>query len=391
MLERCARNAAIFLLACALAPAVYAAPPAAATNLSVDQLDQLLKQMYGQSDVKVARRIAGIQLTERAGAARVAQWEADLPGDRSSKALMAVGDASAFLAPPAAERPSSPPPDAETRKQILARAWEYVEQTLPRFPNFFANRTTSSFAFTTEVNLHPQDAMGNALELPRGSRVKYEALGPGQASDSHEPQLFWLGSSTEEVTYRGGFEVANSPAPADAARHTAPIASVTKGEFGAILGLVLLDISQDQMVWEHWEQGPNGLLAVFSYAVPSEKSHFAVTLPDQPSETPAYHGEVAIDPASGVIGRMTLRATTSGVRFFRESSMLVEFDAIKIAGVEYVCPVHAVAMNRYFDTFEYANTAHTPVPFASNINDVLFTNYHLFRSQSRFVPGAIAP
>ena len=391
MLERWARNAAMLLLACALAPAVYAAPPAAGTSLSVDQLDQLLKQMYGQSDEKVARRIAGIQLTERAGALQLAQWEAGLAGDRSRKALMAVGDASAFLPLPAAQTPSSPAPGAETRKQILSRAWDYVEQSLPRFPNFFANRTTTSFAFTTEANLQPLDAMGNARELPRGGRVKYEALGPPQASDSREPQLFWLGSSTQEVTYRGGFEVANSPAPASAAAHIAPIESVTNGEFGAFLGLVLLDISQDKMVWERWEQGPSGLLAVFSYAVPSERSHFALTLHGQPSEAPAYHGEVAIDPASGVIGRMTLLATTSGVRFFRESSMLVEYGSIEIGGVAYVCPVHAVAMIRYFDTFEYANTAHTPVPFASSINDVLFTNYHLFRSQSHFVPGAIAP
>ncbi len=390
MLERCARNAAILLLACAPAPAIFAAPPAAATNLSIDQLDQLLKQMHGQDDVKVARRIAGIQLTERAGAARLAQWEADLPGDRSRKALMEVGDASAFLDLPAAETPSPPPPDAETRKQILARAWDYVEQTLPRFPNFFANRTTTSFAFTTKSNLNPPDLMGSPHETPRGRRLSYEALGPAQASDSPEPQLFWLGSSTKEVTYRSGMEVANSPAPAPAASR-APIESETNGEFGAFLGLVVLDIPQEQTVWEHWERGPNGVLAVFRYAVPSEKSHFAVTFTDQPPELPAYHGEIAIDPASGVIGRMTLLATTSGVRFFRETFMLVEFASIEIAGVAYVCPVHAVAMNRYFDVFEYANTAHTPVPFASNLNDVSFTKYHLFRSEAHIVSGAIGP
>ena len=245
MLERCARKGAILLLACAPAPAIFAAPPAAATNLSVDQMDQLLKQMYGQSDVKVARRIAGIQLTERAGAARLAQWEADLPGDRSRKALMEVGDASAFLDLPAAETPSLPPPDAETRKQILARAWDYVEQTLPRFPNFFANRTSISFAFTTKSNLNPSDLLGNLHGTPRGRRLSYEALGPAQASDSPEPQLFWLGSSTKEVTYRSGMEVANSPAPAPAASR-APIESETNGEFGAFLGLVVLDIPQEQ-------------------------------------------------------------------------------------------------------------------------------------------------
>jgi hypothetical protein len=380
----------MLLLACAAAPAIFAAPAAAATHLSVDQLEDLLKQMYGQDDVKVARRIAGVQLTERAGAARLAQWEADLPGDRSRKALMAVGDASAFLAPPAAETPRPPPPDAETGKQILARAWDYVEQTLPRFPNFFANRTTTWFAFTTKSNLHPPDLMGNPHETPRSRRFRYEALGPAQANDSQEPQLFWLGSFTQEVTYRGGMEVANSPAPAAAAR-PAPMQMDTNGEFGAFLGLVVLDIPQDKMVWEHWEREPKGLLAVFSYAVPSERSHFALTLPDQPPELPAYHGEIAIDPASGVIGRMTLLATTSGPGFFRETFMLVEFASIEIGGVAYVCPVHAVAMNRYFDVFEYANTAHTPVPFASNINDVLFTNYHRFRSESHIVSGATGP
>jgi hypothetical protein len=390
MLKECARNGAILLLACAAAPAIFAAPPAAATNLSIDQLDQLLKEMYGQGDVKVARQLAGIQLTERAGAAQMAQWEAALHGDRSRKALMAVGDASAFLAPPAAETPSPPPPGAETSKQILARAWDYVEQTLPRFPNFFANRTTTSFAFTTKSNLHPPDLMGNPHETSRSGRFRYEALGPAQASDPQMPQLFFLGSSTQEVTYRGGMEVANSPAPAAAARR-APIQLDTNGEFGAFLGLVVLDISQDQVVWEHWEQGANGLLAVFRYAVPSEKSHFAVTLPDQPSESPAYHGEIAIDPASGAIGRMTLLATTSGVNFFRETSMLVEFAAIEIAGVAYVCPVHAVAMNRYFNVFEYGNTAHTPVPFASSINDVSFTNFHRFRSEAHIVSGATGP
>jgi hypothetical protein len=390
MLKRCARKGAILLLVCAPVPAIFAAPPAAATNLSIDQLDQLLKEMYGQDDVKVARRIAGIQLTELAGAARLAQWEADLPGDRSRKALMAVSDASAFLDPPTAETPSPPPPDAETGKQILSRAWDYVEQTLPRFPNFFANRTTTSFAFTTKSNLHPPDLMGNPYETPRSRRFRYEVLGPAQASDSQEPQLYWLGSSTREVTYRGGLEVANSPAPAPAAGR-APMQLDTNGEFGAFLGLVVLDIPQEEMVWEHWERGANGLLAVFRYAAPSEKSHFALTLPDQPPELPAYHGEIAIDPASGVIWRMTLLATTSGIGFFRESSMLVEFASIEIAGVAYVCPVHAVAMDRYFNTFEYGNTAHTPVPFASNLNDVSFTNYHRFRSESHIVFGATGP
>ncbi|MGB0065114.1 MAG: hypothetical protein WBP85_11770, partial [Terracidiphilus sp.] len=314
-----------------------------------------MKQLYGQNDAKAARRIAGIQLAERAGAAWLAQWQAELPGDRSRKALMAVAAASAFLAPPASETPSQPQPDAEATKQTLVRAWEYVEKTLPRFPNFFADRTTTSFAFTTDSFLSPLDVLSDRHEALPNTRFMHEVLGPGRSSDSEGPQLFYLGSATQEVTYRGGNEVANSP-QAVKNRPATTIQMNTSGEFGPILGLVLSDISQAQMVWSHWERGPSGPLAVFNYSVPSEKSHFAVTFTDQPAELPAYRGEIAIDPASGVIWHMTLLATTSGVGMFRESSMLVEYASVNIGGAAYVCPVHSVAMNRYFDTFEYANT-----------------------------------
>ncbi len=385
----CARKGTYLLLVCASLSASFAASPPAPTGLSIDQFDRLLTDLQWENDAKIARRIAGVHLTERAGAARIAEWQAGLSGDRSRKALMAVADASAFLAPPASETPLQPQPDAESTKQMFARTWNYVRETLPRFPDLFADRTTTSFAFTTDSFLHPLDVLGNLHETMRNQRFMHEVLGPGRSSDSLEPQLFYLGSSTEEVTYRGGTEVANSPQAVNGP-HAATIQMNTSGEFGPILGLILTDISQDQVVWSHWERGSRGPLAVFSYSVPSAKSHFAVTFTDGPAELPAYHGEIAIDPASGVIWHMTLLATTSGMGFFRESSMLVEFASVEIGGVAYVCPVHSVAMNRYLDTFEYSNTAHTPVPFATSMNDVSFTHYHLFRSRTHIITGATA-
>ena len=392
LLARVARKGMCLLLVCASIKGSFAASPPPATALSLDQLDQLLTELQWQSDAKLARRISGIHLTERADAARIAKWQAQLSGDRSRKALMAVADESAFLAPPTSETPTDPQPSAETAKQIVARAWDYVRKSLPRYPDFFADRATTSFAFATDSFLHPLDVFGNAHEPPQTRHFAHEVLGPDKSSDSTEPQLIFLGASSQEVTYRGGMEVANSPqaAMSPAAPSAPPIQMNTKGEFGSILGLVLSDFSQDQLVWSHWERGTHGLLGVFDYSVPSEKSHFAVTFTDGPPELPAYHGELAVDPESGVIWRMTLDATTSGVGLFRESSMLVEFAFVEIGGKAYVCPVHSVAMNRYFDTFEYANTAHTPVPFALSINDVSFMHYHQFRSQSHIITGAAA-
>ncbi|MGD0739031.1 MAG: hypothetical protein ABR957_05505 [Terracidiphilus sp.] len=387
---------ACWLLAGALAPLILAAPPPAATNLTVDQLDQLLKQIHGQSDARVARQITGVKLTERASAERIARWEADLAGERSREALMVVADVSAFLAPPAAELPTTPAPDARTQQQILTRCRDYVNQIVPRLPNYFALRTTTSFEFTTAQKLVSQPLADSMFQQNPGPRVHYLALGPAKSSDSPEDQFFWLGSYAEEVTYRGRTEVVNATPGTNGPPRSPLYAMSTSGDFGSVLEVIVMDFQEDQIAWDHWEQGHStqvstGPLAVFRYAVPSERSHYAVSYPNEPPNFPAYHGEVAIDPESGAVRWITLLAIDSESGYFNESSQLVEFAPTEIAGVTYICPVHSVAIVRFFEAFEYENTAHTPIPSQISINDVAFTKHHLFRSESHILSGASKP
>ena len=50
-------------------------PPAfAARQLTVAQFEQLLFADHGESDAKLADQFAGVELTERASAARLARW-----------------------------------------------------------------------------------------------------------------------------------------------------------------------------------------------------------------------------------------------------------------------------------------------------------------------------
>ena len=401
MLGRWGRIGACWLLAGSLALVVFAAPPPAATNLTVDQLDQLLKQIHGQSDAKVARQITGINLTERASAERIAQWEADLAGDRSREALMVVADVSAFQAPPTAELPAMPAPDAQTQRQILARCRDYVNQIVPKLPNYFALRTTTSFEFTSAQKLVSQPLVDSMFQRKPGPKVHHQALGPAKSGDSPEDQYFSLGSYAEEVTYRGGTEVVNATPGTNGPPQSPLNAMSTSGDFGSVLEVIVMDFQEDQIAWDHWEQGhgakgrsaqdSGGPLAVFRYAVPSERSHFAVTYVNEHPEFPAYHGEVAIDPESGAVRWITLLAIDSESGYFNESSQLVEFAPTEIAGVTYICPVHSVAMVRFFEAFEYENTAHTPIPSQISINDVAFSKHHLFRSESHILSGASKP
>lgn len=382
------RFAAWLLLVGTFAPAVLAAPPEAVKSLTVDQLDQLLQQMHGQADATVARQITGVKLTERAGAAWVAQWEAKLSGDRSREALMVIADVSAFLPPPAADLPASPAPDAQTQQQILARCRDYVKQRIPKLPDYLALRTTTSFEFASEQSLDSQLMINSVLQSKPEQKAHYQALGPAKASDAEESQYFWLGSLVQEVTYRGGVEVVDAPAGANGSRQSPGNLLTTKGEFGSVLEVIVVDFVEGQLTWDHWERGAEGALAVFHYAVPSERSHYVVNYGDGQDEFPAYHGEVAIDPESGAVWRITLLSISSTSGVFGESSMQVEFAPTAIGGVSYICPAHSVAMMRFFDAIEYGNVAHTPVPYQISINDVAFTNYHQFRSQAHIVSGA---
>jgi len=396
LLRKWGRMGACVLLAEAIVTVVFAVPPPAATNLTVNQLDQLLTQIRGQGDARVARQIAGINLTERASMARLARWKADVAGNRSREALMAIADVSAFLPPPATEMPTVPTPGAQTQQLILTRCRDYVNQRIPRLPNYFALRTTSAFAFTTAERLASRQITSGIFQTRQGQKFYYRALGPAKSSDSPDQQYFWLGSYAQEVTYRGGTEVVNAAPGANGSSPASLSAMTTSGEFGSVLEIIVLDFAEDQVTWDHWEQGhsaqeSSALLAVFRYKVPRERSHFGLTLGNGPTEQPAYHGEVAIDPESGAVWRITILASGSDTGTFDESSILVEFAPTEIGGVTYICPVHTVAIMRFFDTFEYANTAHSPVPYQISINDVAFTHYHQFRSESHILSGASGP
>ncbi len=385
------------LLMAALAHAAFAknpAPtkPAATTSVTVDQLDRMLAFYRQLSDGKAAQEIAGVRLTERASAARVAQWEAAFPDGQAREALVAVVDASAFLNPPETEILTAAPPDGATTKQILQRAIEYASKTVSRMPNFTALRSTTEFELTTEAQMETQYHMTELNQPKHTKRAAYHELGAANLDGLPDAKLFWMGSLARVVTSRGGMEVEDSPGGSAAQTkqesNRASFDLTSTGEFGPMLAIVLGDAYRSKITWDHWEQGSAGPVAIFRYEVPSDKSRFGVQLAsDQGPEYPAYHGEIAIDPASGSVLRTTIVANTSGNGFVDESSVMVEFGPAQIAGISYICPLRGVTIAKYFDPFEYNRQDRPPTPYHTSINDISFTEFHVFRSESRVLPA----
>lgn len=77
--------------------------PGALLQVTVAQLIDLVRSSTGKRDSDVAKELERLQLTERMSTPKLTVLSAELRGEKSKTALMALADASAFLSPAAAD------------------------------------------------------------------------------------------------------------------------------------------------------------------------------------------------------------------------------------------------------------------------------------------------
>jgi hypothetical protein len=313
--------------------------------------------MHGQPDGKVARELEGMVLTERVSPAQLASWEANLPGRRSREELTALADATVLLSPPPAEILSDAAPDRRTQSALLSRANDYVAQALAKLPDFYAVRTTGHFDDTPVPKVN-------------------------------SPFLHFTGESTDQVSYRNGLETQGEEKADGSIRLRMPSTApgiATAGEFGPILSVVLDDATHGSVQWGYWEQSPRGRLAVFRYSVPKRHSNYVLTFTRffrAVNIVPAYLGEVAIDPATGAILRISIFTSSQLSVDVLESAITVYYGPVQLGGKDYICPVKGLAlMTTLVDNPQGGTSLRTYV------NDTAFTGYHLMRGDITILPN----
>jgi hypothetical protein len=347
-------------------------------TVSVAQLQQTLKEVESKPDAEAARELSELKLTERLSSPKLALWMNELHGPKARTALVALADSSAFLSLPAAEMPVATAPDLDEQRRIIGQAVLYLTETIPRLPNFYATRTTARF-----------EDMRDNPEMTGSSILTGQPL--------HE-----VGNSSVTVIYRNGSEVISPVASKGRPKYVEEKGLITKGTFGPILSTVMVDASHGVMTFNHWEQGATDNDAVFAFTVPKEKSHYDVAMrsPSAQSQsyelqqTSAYHGEVAIDPATGTILRIALQADLElGLSILR-ADIMVEYGSVDIGGKPYTCPVRSVSVStgRAVIVMRDPREDRTALgPEITRLNDVSFGDYHVFRAEVRIVSGDPAP
>ncbi len=365
--------------------AQVALPAIAAKRVSVDQLQRLVASYHAKSDSKVAQRLYGLELTERLSAVRLATLEATLPGPESRRSLVALADQAAFLDPPLAEILPAPPPDIDAQRRIMARVVDYVTGTMRQLPNLFATRDTIRFEDSPAVQLD---------------------LGQDNVSGTFTPwqPLHPVSRSSATVLYRDGQEVLDADASHAGTGSPSTPGLTTKGEFGPILATVLGDAPQGNMAWSHWEQGPAGPEAVFRFVVPRHDSHYQVEFCCIDNSVfrqySGYHGQIAVDPATGTILRLTLLADLARSDPVAKADIMVEYAPVELGQRTYICPVKSVSIllapvqlqGATGVTGRAGGIAQRPMdvqsrdtqsaPMQTMLNEVVFDHFHLFRAEA---------
>ncbi len=390
----------------------------AARKVTPDQLTQLLADAAHRSDASVVRALSDLELTAPLPDAQLQQLTAALPGPKSAQSLRALADQAVFLEP--ATLPATPAPDIATQKRILAQTIHYVARTMPSLPNFLATRATTHFDDSPQV-------------LEQGAW-------PVRAG------LHLAGNSESMVTFRDGKETdtpsapaktANPPiqaAPTQAATAAMPVAmggAITAlaplraasggmnswGEFGPILGIVLVDAAKGKLAWDRWDNLNGKQAAVFHFAVDRANSHYTVQYccareadavdgsyrpntggrrgngaaaqSSQDKADPAlihqivgYHGRLTVDPETGSILRITLILELKPEDPIQQGAMMVEYGPVTIGDNSYLCPVRSITASTSSPGYDNGAVSQVKELPLVQVNEVAFTDYHRFGSEA---------
>jgi hypothetical protein len=254
---------------------------------------------------------------------------------------------------------------------MLVLVKDYLERTISKLPDFYATRTTVRYE-----------------EMPE--------LDNGKSSTASQP-LRAVARSKERVLYRDGDEVVESRD--SEGNDSSDKRLTTRGTFGPILTEVrrALEIA-GRMKWVRWESGPEGRRGVFGFEVRAAESTYfegGCCLPDAYGENSfriqsGYRGEIAINPEDGTILRLQQQFDMQGYVPLDRDEVLIDYGPMKIGGKTYFCPARSVSLARgrsIISLKEGDQSFLSYGPYSSKMNDMRFSNYHMFRAESRILPG----
>jgi VWFA-related protein len=271
----------------------------------------------------------------------------------------------------AREIPEQAAPDRAAQDRILALAKNYLDNAVRKLPDFNATRTTVGYEDTPLFNADKMTVDYKPLHVVEKSKAK--------------------------VLYRDGKEVVESQGTEPDESSNSHL--ITHGTFGTLLAEVRQAMETPGRVqWVRWERGPEGRRAVFGLEVPqAESRNFegGCCLPDGEGENlfrrqSGYRDEITINPSDGTIFRLLQKFKMQGFVPMDRDEVMIDYGPVTIGGKAYLCPTRSVSLARgrsIVSLKDWDQSFLSYGPYSTKINDMRFSNYHVFRAEARILPG----
>jgi hypothetical protein len=351
-----------------------ASPAWCAKKITVAQLGDLLRslQQDKKSDVDVSAALKQVELTEELTRSTMNSFADLMTGPLSTEQMYVLEARSATLSPPASDLPSTAAPDADTQKSILAKAEQYISRTYEQLPALSATKTTLRFQDNFEALNGSSGLAGGAQDVVTNASFS-------------DPAAFihYIGSTARDVTLERGAE--KKPAQKDPTPWGAnKIIAIQEPDPG--LARVFKEAQAfGSLQWLRWETIYGKPAAVFSFAVPKQKSKMDINVCCFPNinqagiatfytattaatlgaggggagggaignfqthtewhefkTTAPYHGRLFIDPQSGVVFRMITEAELKPSDMVHQLDTRVDFGPVKTPQGTLFVPIRSV-------------------------------------------------
>ena len=332
----------------------------------LQQLRDMLVQMQAakKTDEEVATALKQVVLSEELTRSTMNSLVDYVPGKFSTEQIYVLEARSATLAPPADDLPNAAAPDAAAQKAMLDRAAEYATKTYGALPHLGATRTMVRFQDHVEQG-------------PLTSGLQNSAISDAGANPNLVlPNQFvhYINSTEAQVDFVNGAE--KNPIPQE------------KGQWGAngmlaLLGQapVLSTVFEEaqkagKIRFLRWELVNGKQAAVYAFNVDKKNTHYAVDdccFPDVGQAgrvffssasmpggggakgnlqtttswnfykaTVPYHGEIFINPETGIVVRLITQAEFKNSDVVHQEDQRIDYGPMPVGDKTLVVPVRAV-------------------------------------------------
>ena len=365
---------------------VVAAPnllTADSRKMTVAQLQDALTGLHNskKSDEQIANELKQIQLSEELTPVAMSSMVNLVDGPLSTEQIYVLEARSSMLAPPDTDLPKTAPPDAAAQQALLAKAQDYAAKTYAQLPRLTATRLIARFQDGVETiqSFYGANAQTVSDNDPLWQQVRQYIRLMNTHTDTVEIDNGTEKPSGKDTTSWGRNGFVNSMLP------SLPLNLLTSEA-----------VSFGSPKFLRWETISGHRSAVFAFAIDKKKSHYAISyccFPDTSSvggglyggngkgggsaPTPSsgaglgglsanpaahpsgngslanvsnwkpfnarsgYHGELFLDPDSGVVLRTIVEAEFKPSEFVHYENIRIDYAPMPIGGDNLYVPVRS--------------------------------------------------